>query len=60
VTSDEYINERVDDQINWYDQKSQRAQRWFKILRAIGIIAAGSIPLFAGYGGVFGGTLLNN
>ena len=48
---DEYINERVDDQIGWYDQKSQRAQRWFKILRAIEIIAAGSIPLFAGFGG---------
>lgn len=50
MTPEEYISERVDDQINWYDKKSQRAQRWFKILRAIEIIAAGSIPLFAGFG----------
>jgi len=48
---DEYITERVDDQINWYDRKSQIAQRWFKILRAVEIIAAGLIPLFAGFGG---------
>lgn len=51
LTPDEYINERVDDQIGWYDQRSQRAQRWFKRLRAIEIIAAGVIPLFAGFGG---------
>jgi hypothetical protein len=51
VTSDEYINQRVNDQIGWYDQKSQRAQRWFKRLRAVEVIAAGAIPLFAGFGG---------
>ena len=51
MTPDEYISERVDDQICWYDNKSQRSQRWFKRLRAIEIIAAGAIPLFAGFGG---------
>jgi len=51
VTPDQYIDERVDDQIDWYDQKSQRAQRWFKRLRAAEIMAAGTIPLFAGFGG---------
>jgi len=51
MTSDEYMSDRVDDQIKWYDQKSQRAQRWFKIFRAVEVIAAGSIPLFAGFGG---------
>ena len=51
MTPDEYINERVDDQIGWYDQKSQRAQRWFKKVRAVEIIVAGTIPLFAGFGG---------
>ena len=51
MTPDEYITERVDDQIGWYDQKSQRAQSWFKRLRGLEIIAAGAIPLFAGFGG---------
>lgn len=48
---DEYITERVDGQIVWYDDKSQRAQKWFKRFRVIEIISAGSIPLFAGFGG---------
>lgn len=51
MTPDEYIAERVDDQIAWYDQKSQGAQRWFKRFRGLEIISAGAIPLFAGFGG---------
>ena len=51
LTPDEYISERVDDQIGWYDNKSQRSQRWFKRFRGLEIIAAGIIPLFAGFGG---------
>ena len=44
-----YIKERLDDQIDWYSQKSKRGQNWFKSLRAIEIIAAATIPLLAGY-----------
>lgn len=50
MAPDVYITERVDDQIGWYDQKSQRSQRWFKRLRGLEIISAGAIPLFAGFG----------
>lgn len=50
LTPEEYITERVDDQISWYDRKSQGAQRWFKRLRGLEIISAGAIPLFAGFG----------
>lgn len=25
-----YISERLDDQINWYDTKSQKHQKWYK------------------------------
>ncbi len=50
MTPDEYINERLNDQIGWYDQKSQRAQRFFKSLRTMEIISAGIIPLLAGFG----------
>ncbi len=55
---DEYINQRVDDQIGWYDKKSLRAQRWFKRLRVLEIIAAGAIPLFAGFGGGLAWSLI--
>lgn len=44
-----YIKERLDDQIDWYSNKSKRSQNWFKILRIVEIIAAGIIPFLAGY-----------
>ena len=50
MTLDDYIAERVDNQLAWYDQKSQVAQRCFKLFRGLEIISAGAIPLFAGFG----------
>ncbi len=44
-----YIKERLDDQIDWYSQKSKTSQNWFKALRAIEILVAGTIPFLAGY-----------
>lgn len=44
-----YIKERLDDQIDWYSQKSKRSQNWFKTLRIIEILAAATIPFLAGY-----------
>jgi hypothetical protein len=41
---DMYIKERLEDQIAWYDKKSQRNQKWFERLRAIALIAGASIP----------------
>ncbi len=58
MTPEEYLQDRVDDQIDWYDRKSIRAQRWFKWLRAVEITAAGAIPLFAGYGGGAGWSVM--
>lgn len=49
MESDEYIQQRVDDQIGWYDRKSTRAQRWFKTLRIIEVVCAAAIPLIAGF-----------
>ncbi len=46
----EYIEQRVEDQINWYDGKSQDAQKWFKRLRGAEILSAAAIPLIAGFG----------
>lgn len=50
MTPEDYIEQRVVDQINWYDSKSQKSQKWFKRIRALEIISASSIPLFAGFG----------
>ena len=45
----EYMKSRVDDQIEWYDKKSVKCQRWYKFLQAIEIIIAASIPVLSGY-----------
>jgi len=49
MDEEQYIAERVDDQIVWYDRKSQSAQCWFKWLRGIEILSAAAIPLIAGF-----------
>jgi len=49
MDQDEYMHARVDNQIDWYDKKSQWNQRWFRRLRAIELVVAASIPLLAGY-----------
>lgn len=43
--------DRLEDQIRWYDAKSQSSQRWFKILKAIQLIAAAAVPVVATLGG---------
>jgi len=48
-TEEEYLRDRVDDQIDWYDKKSQANQKLYKWLRVIEIISAASIPFVAGY-----------
>ena len=37
--------DRLEDQIGWYDRKSQNAQRRYKILKLAQVILAGLIPL---------------
>lgn len=36
---------RLEDQLTWYDQKSGRAQRWYKCLKFIQVALAISIPI---------------
>lgn len=45
----EYIEKRVDDQIKWYDEKSKKAQKYYKTFQIIEIVLATMIPLLAGY-----------
>ena len=49
MNQDEYIEKRADDQITWYDRKSQTNQKAFNWLRVVEIVAAASISLLAGY-----------
>lgn len=45
----EYMAQRVEDQINWYDRKSAWNQWWFKLLRIVEIVAAALIPLLTAF-----------
>jgi hypothetical protein len=46
--AEEYIQKRLQDQIEWYDSKSLSNQRVFKRLRLFEIVAAALIPLLSG------------
>lgn len=51
MNQEQYIQERLDDQIDWYDSKSVGNQQWFKGLQVFVIVASASIPFIIGYFG---------
>jgi Protein of unknown function (DUF4231) len=51
ISPEEYIEQRLNDQISWYDRKSSTNQLWFKQLRFAEIVAAAIIPLLSGFAG---------
>lgn len=53
MKEEEYIQNRIDDQINWYSQKSQFNQKCFKRLKIVEIASAAVIPFLAGIGPAF-------
>ncbi|MDX2030623.1 MAG: DUF4231 domain-containing protein [Blastocatellia bacterium] len=57
MTSDEYLSQRIDDQIGWYDRKSGHCQRMYKRLRGFEILAAALIPFLTGYVDLYGGKI---
>ncbi|MBU1343801.1 MAG: DUF4231 domain-containing protein [Proteobacteria bacterium] len=46
---DQYIKERVDDQIEFYDSRSQSNQRSYKRLSGVQIVCGALIPLISGF-----------
>jgi hypothetical protein len=46
---EEYLQQRLEDQINWYDRKSRVAQTRYKFLRVLEICLAASIPVVSGF-----------
>lgn len=49
MNEEEYLKNRLDDQINWYDRKSSQNQKAFKRLQFVLIISAASVPFISGY-----------
>lgn len=49
ISEETYLQERLDDQINWYDTKSIRSQKVYKLLKGLVIILSASIPFFIGF-----------
>jgi uncharacterized protein DUF4231 len=49
ISPEEYVEQRINDQIGWYDRKSTTNQRWFKRLRFAEIVAAATIPFLSGF-----------
>ena len=45
---EEYIRERLDPEIAWYNGRSAASRRWFQGLRIIELILAASIPFLVG------------
>ena len=51
ISPDDYIEQRLNDQISWYDRKSGKNQLWFKRLRFTEVLAAAIIPFLSGFAG---------
>ena len=49
MNQEEYIKERLEDQIAWYDRTSVKNQKWFKRLQVAAILASATIPFLSGY-----------
>ena len=49
MDQDKYLKERLDDQIDWYDKKSQWNQKWFKRLKIMEISFAAFIPFMISF-----------
>ncbi len=50
MNEQEYLSERLENQIEWYGNKSKHNQIWFKRLRFSEIISAALIPFLSGMG----------
>lgn len=49
MNQEAYLKERLQDQIDWYDRKSMKNQKWFKRLQVAAILASVTIPFLSGY-----------
>ena len=54
MDAEKYLEERLEDRIDWYEKMSETNHRWYKRLRVVEVVGAAFLPLFAGYVFVFG------
>lgn len=47
MQANEYIKNRLDDQINWYDKKSATQKKWYYLSKLITLICTASIPVIS-------------
>ncbi|MBP2644402.1 MAG: hypothetical protein H6Q67_2289 [Firmicutes bacterium] len=48
-TEKAYLQERLEHQIRWYDQKSRTCQKTYKIMKLFELLLSSSIPLIIGF-----------
>ena len=49
MSVEEYIQNRVDEQIDWYHDKSEAAKARHRLMRTAEVLAAGAVPVLAGF-----------
>lgn len=49
MNQQEYLEQRIDDQIKWYGGKSAKNKWWYRLLRVLSVVIALSIPLMTGW-----------
>jgi hypothetical protein len=49
MTAEEYLKDRVDDQLNWYRKKSAQNQTMYKRLQLLSIVFGATIPLLTAF-----------
>ena len=49
ISPEDYVEQRINDQIGWYDRRSVTNKRWFKRLRFAEIVVAATIPFLSGF-----------
>lgn len=45
MTQEEYLKDRVEEQISWYDRKSVSSKKWFYFLQIIVLIMSAAVPV---------------
>ena len=62
IGPDEYLERRLQRQIDWYEARGALCQRRFKLLRSVEILAASAIPFLSGYSSVipYGNLLIGS
>ncbi|WDE07454.1 DUF4231 domain-containing protein [Thalassomonas viridans] len=51
INEEDYLQQRLEDQVNWYDKKSSQNQHWYKSLQLVQILCSTFIMFLSGMSG---------